>query len=213
MNWLDFILLAVLIVGAFMGMRLGLIAAAVTALGAFIGWLLAGQLSDDIGGLFEGSLSNDTLVTVISYAIIIGGSLFVARLVAKIVKPLLTVFTLGLSSLVDKLGGLALGLVIGAAIAGAIVIGLARLTYDFDTSVITGAIPTQVAGQVAQIQEKLDKVEDVKKGLEDALTESSIVPILVDIRGALPANALGFVPSDFKIAMDILEANIDRKVQ
>ena len=56
-NWFDFVLLAIIAVGAVMGLRIGLIGAAFTVVGVFVGWLLAGQWSDDVGGLFGDSLS------------------------------------------------------------------------------------------------------------------------------------------------------------
>ena len=213
MNWLDFVLLAILVVGAFMGMRMGIIGAAFIAIGAFVGWLLGGQFSDDIGGLFDSSLSNDTLVTVVSYAIIIVASVAVANFVVKFVRPLLTVFTLGMSSMVDKLGGLALGLLVGIAISSVLIIVLARLTYDFDTTsitgAVTGAVPSQVADQVTVLDDQIARIEDAKEQLETSLTDSALVSLFIDITDAIPASTLGFVPSDFKAALDILESNID----
>ena len=212
MNWLDFVLIAILVIAALFGMRVGLIGAAFNAAGIYIGWLLAGQYSDDVGNIFADSVSNDTLVTVISYVIIIVVAVAVSNFVGKIVKPLLTVFTLGLSSMVDKLGGLALGLLLGIAISGAVVIGLSRLTYNFDTDVITSVIPGGVAETVAEVQaqlDTLDKVEDVREQLESGLTESTLVPIFIDITDAIPANALGLIPDDFKVALDFLEISIE----
>ena len=52
-------------------------------------------------------------------------------------------------------------------------------------------------------------VDDKKEAVEDALTASTIVPIFMNIRGALPGNALGFIPADFASALDILQAEID----
>ena len=213
MNWLDFVLLAILVVGAFMGMRMGIIGAAFIAIGAFVGWLLGGQFSDDIGGLFDSSLSNDTLVTVVSYAIIIVASVAVANFVVKFVRPLLTVFTLGMSSMVDKMGGLALGLLVGIAISSVLIIVLARLTYDFDTTsitgAVTGAVPSQVAEQVTVLDDQIARIEDAKEQLETSLTDSALVSLFIDVTDAIPASTLGFVPSDFKAALDILESKTD----
>ena len=46
MNWLDFIFVAIIILGAFMGLRIGLIGATFTVAGIIIGALLAGQFSE-----------------------------------------------------------------------------------------------------------------------------------------------------------------------
>ena len=209
MNWIDFVLIGILVVAALGGMRYGLIRAAFSTVGVYAGWLLAGQFSDDVGALFSKSLSNDTLVTVISYAIIVFGAIIAANVAVKFVRPLLTVFTLGLSSMVDRLGGLGLGLLAGLAITGAVIIGAARLTYDFDTETLTRAIPGQVAGQVPQAAQQLEQVKAAQQALETALTESQLVSIFINITDAIPGNAIGFVPPDFKTALDILEANIE----
>ena len=209
MNWLDFVILAIVIVGAVTGMRIGLIRAAFTVVGAFVGWLLAGQLSDDIGGLFDASLSNDTYVTVISYAIIIVAAVAVANIVVKFVRPLLTIFTLGMSSMVDRLGGAGLGLVSGIAIASVFIIVLGRLTYDFDIGTLTGAIPDRAAERVTVLKDQSASIENARDRLETALTESALVSIFIDVTDAIPASTLGFVPSDFKAALDIVESRID----
>ena len=77
MNWLDIVILVVIALGAFRGMSVGIIGAAIVAAGGFVGWMLAGQLSDDIGGMFD-DLSNDTLVTTVSYVVIIAAAIGVA---------------------------------------------------------------------------------------------------------------------------------------
>ena len=71
MNWLDIIILIVLISSAVFGMRTGIITALIMTIGGFVGWLIAGQLADDLGSTFSDSVSSDTLVTVVSYIIII----------------------------------------------------------------------------------------------------------------------------------------------
>ena len=71
MNWLDLVILIIVGVSAFLGLKIGLIRAGLTALGIFVGSILGGQFSDDIGGLFSGIDSDSAAATVISYAIII----------------------------------------------------------------------------------------------------------------------------------------------
>ena len=80
MNWLDFVLIAILALGAYQGMKMGLIGAAFIVAGVYIGWLLAGQYSGDVGELFSDSLNNETWVTAISYAIIIIAAVVVAKM-------------------------------------------------------------------------------------------------------------------------------------
>jgi len=216
MNWLDIALIVILVLGLLWGMKTGLIGAIFTAVGILAGWVLAGQMADEIGGLFESSLSSDTLVTVVSYMIIIIASVVIIGFIGKLAKPILTTATLGMSGMVDKLGGLALGLVIGLAIAGVCITGMARFAYNFTIhtpgleAVAPGITGTAIGGQAAALGDvSLPIVDDKKQAVEDSLTESTIVPIFMDIQGALPADALGFIPADFGLALDILQAEIN----
>ncbi|MDA1347750.1 MAG: CvpA family protein [Chloroflexi bacterium] len=208
MNWLDIVILVVIALGAFRGMSVGIIGAAIVAAGGFVGWMLAGQLSDDIGGIFD-DLSNDTLVTTVSYVVIIAASIAVASYLGKIIRPILTVATLGLSAMVDKLGGLALGVVFGVAVASALIVVMARFTYDFELP--DEGLAGSVAGSVGSQVPLAEKVEETKETLEDVLAGSAIVPVFVDIVDAVPASAMGFVPSDFKASLDILKEKIDEE--
>ena len=200
MNWLDILLLAILVVGAILGMRLGLLGAAINAMALLIGWLVAGRLSDEVGGIFASSLSSDTIVTVLAYIVIMALSLVLARIVWKVARPIINLATLGVVGVADRVGGIVVGAILGIMIASAIIIVLARFTYNFelpDTG-ITGGIAVQVP-----------KVEDTKEAVEGALTDSATVPAFINFTNALPGNALGFIPSDFKISLEILESAID----
>ena len=88
MNVLDIVLLVVLAGAAFQGLKIGLIGAAVNTASLIIGWMLAGQLSDEVGALFASSIGNDTIVTVISYVVIMALSLVVGKTAWKIIKPI-----------------------------------------------------------------------------------------------------------------------------
>ena len=200
MNWLDILLLAILVVGAILGMRLGLLGAAINAMALLIGWLVAGQLSDEVGGIFASSLSSDTIVTVLAYIVIMALSLVLARIVWKVVRPIINLATLGVVGVADRVGGIVVGAILGIMIASAVIIVLARFTYNFelpDTG-ITGGIAVQVP-----------KVKDTKEAVEGALTDSATVPAFINFTNALPGNALGFIPSDFKISLEILESAIE----
>ena len=197
MNWLDLILIAVVIVGAYVDLKTGLIGAAFTALGVILGVVLAGQLSDDVGALFADSIPNDALVTVMSYAIIIVVAVVVARIAGSIVRKIVSMLFLGF---VDRLGGLALGLVSGAVVCAAIITGMAGLTYTFE-------IP--VDGPAEKILGKLPQVVNSKKGLERALTESDLAPTFIAMTDPLPTSALSFIPTDFTEALDTLKEKIE----
>ena len=202
MNWLDIVILIVLAVSALFGMKTGLIGAVISAVGIFIGWLLAGQFAGDLGGWLSNTISSDTVVTVVAYAIIIFLALIISGIIAKIVRPILTIATLGLSSLVDKVGGLAGGIILGGLLSGALILGLTRLTYDFE-------VPEVVEGAVGEVTSRLPPVDDIKETLETGLAESTFVPIFVDVASAIPGDTIGFVPDDFKVSLEMLEKKID----
>ena len=199
MSWLDIVLIVIFALGLFLGLKTGLIGAAILTAGVVVGWLAAGQLADEVGGIFEGSPGGDTWVTVVSYVLIIAISVVVFRIAGKIAKPILTISALGASSMVDRLGGLAMGLIIGLALSAAAITGAARLAYNF-------TLPTSSLPGASRV---LPVVEDKKQFLEDGLKDSAIVPVSLDIRDKLPGDALGFIPSDFNSALDILEDKID----
>ena len=204
MNWLDITLIVILVLGLLWGLKTGLISAIFTAVGILVGWIVAGQLADDIGGIFESSPNSDTVVTIVSYAVIIVASVVIIGFIGKILKPIIVIGTLGAAGMADKLGGLAMGLIIGLAIAGVFITGMARFAYNF-------TIPTpdiEVPGVSVTAAEGV-AILDRKQAIEDALTASTIVPIFMSIRGALPGNALGFIPADFAAALDILQAKLD----
>jgi len=196
MNWIDIIMLITLIGSAVFGMRTGIITALIMTIGGFVGWLIAGQLSDDIGSTFSNSVSSDTLVTVVSYIIIISAGLMVGSWIAKIVRPMLSVATLGISSMIDSLGGITLGLIIGIVISSSIIIFSARFAYDFEN--IDNNTLTNIAGQI--------DVKTVRVGLQDRLVSSRSVDVFLTTIHKLPADSLGFIPSDFQISIDLLES-------
>ena len=199
MNWFDYLLLAIIAAGAVAGMRLGVIGAAFMAVGGLVGWMLAGRLSDDVGGLLS-SVAGDTWVTSLSYVVIVGLSVVIAAYVwRRLAGPLLMAATMGMSGMVNKLGGLALGIVIGATVSFALIVVSARLTYDFQ-------LPD--GGVAGSVTERVP-VQSSREWLEGVLVDSTIVSAFVDVADAVPGSTLGFIPSDFEAALNILEERLN----
>lgn len=205
MNWLDIIIIATWLVGFVMGWRMGLFGAIFTTGGLVVGFFLAARFSDNVSELITDSVSSDSLATVIAYAVIMIAVLVVAQILKGIVKGILRMVFLGW---VDSVGGLALGLVAGVILSGAFITGFARYSSDLPTELldkvpggIVGNLPVDFLIERAGVQEKL----------HNALVESKLVPVFLDIRANIPGDALGFIPDDFKIALDVLEAELERK--
>ena len=113
----------------------------------------------------------------------------------RLAGPLLMAATMGMSGMVNKLGGVALGIVIGATVSFALIVVSARLTYDFQ-------LPDGgVAGSVTE--------QSSREWLEGVLVDSTIVSTFVDVADAVPGSTLGFIPSDFEAALNILEERLN----
>jgi uncharacterized membrane protein required for colicin V production len=202
MTWIDITIIIVIGLGTYVGFKVGLIRAVLSAIACVLGLFLAGQLSDDIGSFLSESISSDTVITVISYIVIVVVCLLASSIATKIIKPILTALTAGLSNLADKVGGIVLGALIGCAISSGLILGLARLTYSFDTTAVSSTITSNELGN------PLAKIEKTQESLQNALVKSEIVTIFITIHGILPSRALGFIPQDFSIALDTLDKQV-----
>ena len=203
MNWLDFVIIATWVFGFFAGWRIGLFGAIFSTGGLVVGVLLAARLSDNVSDLITDSISSDSLATVVAYGIILLATFLAAQVLKNIVKRMLKLVFLGW---VDAVGAIGLGLVIGLVLSGALITVTARYSTDLPLGVqklidgdVTGRLSVPSIIERTGVQDQLNK----------ALVESSLVPLFLDIRGALPGHSLGFVPDDFKIALDILQVEID----
>ena len=175
-----------------MGLKIGLIRAGFTAMGVFVGTVLGGQLSDDIGGLFAGIDSDSAAATVISYALIITVCLVGAAAASMVLRKVISVLLMGWA---DKLAGAALGILIGAGISAGIIMGMANLTYSAE-------VGDELAEKVLNSTLDTDKA---KKRLEGGLTGSTLATTFVDMIDIVPASTLWFVPTNFKSALDVLD--------
>ena len=152
---------------------------------------LAGQLADDVAAALTESVSSDTIVTALAYAILVGGAIAAAMVARNITKKVLSLVLLGW---VDSLGSLALGLVAGVLLAGALITFSARYSQDLPEGGLAGT---------------LVEMTGIQGNINDALVESSLVPVWLDVVDAIPASALGLIPGDFNRALEELELRIE----
>jgi len=188
MNWFDLVLLAMVGVSVFVGWKVGFLGAGFNVLGGIAGVMLAGRLSDDVADLLNDLvISSEPLALVAAYVLIFLAIFVAAQVARAIVKRILSGVFLGW---VERVGGLALGLAGGVVFAVALVAVLARLAVDLPGAELARA--------------PLEKVH-VREGVDNALTHSRIVALVLDLREAAPADLLGLVPEGYKVALDLLE--------
>ena len=194
MNWLDWAIIATIIVGGFLGLRIGFIRAAFTTLGVMACVLWAGQVTDGATNWIARYLSDETLARSLGYALTVSTSAIVAFTAGDVVRRCLNVGLLGWT---DRLAGLALGSATGVAISVAAIIGMAGLAYSVEVSnEMQGELHVEKVFQVSQAREKL----------AESLARSTLVPALVDFINSFPESDLDFVPSKFRVAADSLSA-------
>ena len=192
MNWLDVALILIVGVSAYMGLKIGLIRAGFTAMGVFVGTILGGQLSDDIGGFFSGIDADSAVASVISYALIITACLIAAATASMVLRKVISVLLMGWA---DKLAGAALGILIGVGISAGVIMGMANIAYS-------GEVGDELAEKV--LNSTLD-TEKTKKRLEGGLTGSTLATTFADMIDIVPSSTLWFVPTNFKSDLDILD--------
>ena len=200
MNWLDIVFVLISIIAIFYGLKTGLISAVFILVGIVIGWQIAGHYSDNIGSSLSNTISSDRTVSVISYVVIMILAIVIAKLASNLIKPLISVASFGISSLIDKLGGLVVGIILAGFICGAIIMGMTRVAYTFE-------IP-DFAGDSALEILNLDSF-DANQSLNNLLGGSSFVRTFVKVVENIPADAIGFVPDDYDISVQMLSEQIE----
>jgi len=105
MNWLDIFLLILLFIPTFIGLRKGLIKAALSFAGLLIGVVLAGHLYQPVSKIF-GFISNENVAYILAFLLILVLVLVAAFFLARLLKSVIKVVLLGW---VDNVGGAVLG--------------------------------------------------------------------------------------------------------
>ena len=116
MSWLDIVIIVVVVIATFWGLRIGLIKAVLSLAGLIVGVILAGRfytpLSEQLGFIPQA-----TVAKVVAFAIILIGVMIIAGVLAKLLKWAATIMMLGW---VNRLGGAVFGLVLGAIFCSAL---------------------------------------------------------------------------------------------
>jgi len=117
MSWLDLVLVVVLVVGAFLGLRMGIIKAVLSLAGVIVGVVLAGQYYIALADILPFFSETSDAAKIVSFAIILIVVMVIAAVAARFLKWAASVMMLGW---VNQLGGAVLGLILGAIFCGAL---------------------------------------------------------------------------------------------
>ena len=116
MNWLDIVILLVIIIATFLGLWIGLIRAALFLVGIIVGVFLAGRYYLPLSQHLS-FIGDEGIARVAAFAIILVGVILVALLLAWLLSRLTSLALLGW---VNRLGGAVFGLLLGALFCGAV---------------------------------------------------------------------------------------------
>ena len=115
MNWLDIVLIVVLVVSNLIGLKTGLIKAVLSLAGVIVGVILAGHYYLPLSERLT-FISNTAVTKVVAFAIILIGIMVIATVLARFLKWAVSLVMLGW---VNRLGGAAFGLILAVILCGA----------------------------------------------------------------------------------------------
>ena len=116
MNWLDIVLVVVIGLATFIGLRKGIIRMALTLAGLVLGIFLAGRYYVPFSEHLT-LISSPTWAKVAAFAIIFIGVMVVAAVLARLLEKVASAILLGWA---NRLVGAILGFIVGAMFCGAV---------------------------------------------------------------------------------------------
>ena len=129
MNWLDIVIVVIVIISTFAGLRSGLIKMAVSLAGLIVGVMLAGHYYLLLAGKLT-FISQANIAQAVAFAIILIVVLIIAAVIAAILTSIISAVMLGW---LNRIGGAVFGFVLGAIFFAA----LLALWVKFPSSAAT----------------------------------------------------------------------------
>ncbi|MFA5316632.1 MAG: CvpA family protein [Dehalococcoidales bacterium] len=134
MSWLDIIIVVGLALSTLSGLKTGLIKAVLTLAGLIIGVILAGQFYEPLSQQLA-FISNSAIANIAAFAIIVVAVLVLAAIVAGVLKWTAEAVMLGW---LNRLGGAAFGLVLGAIFFSAALVAWVKFIGPVDVIMDSG---------------------------------------------------------------------------
>ena len=164
-HWLDLVLAVVLLIFFFMGWKMGLIKGAFSLIGLVGGIWFGGMWADNLDTALISNWLSGSISYWVSYLVIILITLLVAYIVAHYVGK---VTQFGFLSSVNTIGGMVVGLLLGAFLAQAVIIAVSKVSFmtgGIDNSSIVGLIRPVTGWAVNILPDKPEFLQGVKEFL------------------------------------------------
>ena len=116
MNWLDIVILILIVIPTLVGLKSGLIKAVLSLAGAIVGVILAGRYHAILAEKLT-FISQANLAEITAFAIILIGTMIITAVLAAMLKQIVSAMLLGW---VNRLGGAIFGFLLGAIFCGAL---------------------------------------------------------------------------------------------
>ena len=116
MNWLDIVILLLIVIPTLIGLKVGIIKALFSVAGVVVGVILAGRYYSVFAEQLA-FISQPSLAKIAAFAIILIVVMIIAAVLASLIKWAVSAMMLGW---INRLGGAVFGLVLGAIFCGAL---------------------------------------------------------------------------------------------
>ena len=164
MNWVDIVVIVLVLGLGFLGWRNGLIRWAFTLIGGIIGVVLAGRLYKTFAPMVP--LDSEGMQQVVAFGVIFLAIMLGAWIGARVLKTVLNVLMIGW---VDHAAGAALGVVAGALAATAVISAMGIVPSDslqsaVEESTLASPLVNNVGIALAFLPEEFKAVRDLASG-------------------------------------------------
>ena len=199
MNLLDIIFGLILLILIFYGFKNGLIKIALFFIACLIGWILSGIFTPTIIIVLPDLSMDKNIISGIIYFVLIIICILITSSLTKPLKSILSLATFGFSSIIDRIGGIVIGVIFAFVIITISIISLSRMTYHFEVS--DSNIITNYATETPFIKNKINSIEN-------QFINSKISLNSIKIINSLNLHKAPFVPESFSDSFEILNNNL-----
>lgn len=153
MNWLDFVIIVLVVGFGWMGWSRGLMSLLLTLVGGIAGLFLAGRIYKSVAPLFAPISDSEGLQQLLAFILVFALMVAAGWIAAALLEAALRAVMLGW---IDSLAGLVLGAVSGLIIAATIVTAMDALPFSpLDNAVKDSAIAPALIERFSPVKELL----------------------------------------------------------